>query len=124
MTYFLKSSFLALLLVLTNFSVAQEKGDRLVKKMPFQPMFSFGTSYYSFQGDIMGPSTNSLVANMGYKAGFRFNVAKRLDMSFLFSNNSFYESNEIKSFESNVDAVGMHVGYSLDSVLIQGRMSP
>ena len=43
--------------------------------MPFQPMFAFGTAYHSFQGDIMGPSTNTLLGNIGYNAGMRLNIS-------------------------------------------------
>ena len=124
MTQFLKSFFLILFLISANFLFGQEREDVEIKKMPFQPMFSLGTAYYSFQGDIMGPSTNSLVANMGYKAGIRFNVLEKLDLSLVFSNNTFYESNDNNQFESNVDAIGLHLGYSLDSIFSNGRVSP
>ena len=86
MNQFLKKAFVLFVLV-SSISVFAQKGnyDR-EPSMPFQPMFSFGTAYFSSQGDIMGPATNSLLGNMGYRAGMRLNISDNIDASLLFSN--------------------------------------
>ena len=124
MNQFLKKAFV-LFVLFSSISVFAQKGnyDR-EPSMPFQPMFSFGTAYHSFQGDIMGPATNTLLGNMGYRAGMRLNISKNIDASLLFSNTSFYEKNDEASFKSDVDAIGLHLGYTLNSVFKQSRISP
>jgi len=125
MNQFLKNVFLLFVLLSTTSAFAQKGNYDIKQTMPFQPMFSIGTAYYTFQGDIMGPKTNSLVANMGYKAGMRFNISEKLDISLLFSNNNFYEKNDDAKFESNIDAIGLHLGYTLNSLFSkQSRISP
>ncbi|MBT3612612.1 MAG: outer membrane beta-barrel protein [Flavobacteriales bacterium] len=124
MNQFLKQA-LVLCALISSISVFAQKGNYDVEPiMPFQPMFSFGTAYHSFQGDIMGPETNSLLGNMGYRAGIRLNISQNVDASFLFSNTSFFEKNEDASFESNVNAVGLHFGYTLNSAFKQSRINP
>jgi hypothetical protein len=124
MNQFLKKALLLCALISSS-SVFAQKGNYDVEPiMPFQPMFSFGTAYHSFQGDIMGPTANSLLGNMGYRAGMRLNMSENVDASLLFSNTSFFEKNEAASFESNVDAIGLHFGYTLNSAFKQSRISP
>ena len=124
MNQFLKK-VLVLCALISSASVFAQKGNYDVEPiMPFQPMFSFGTAYHSFQGDIMGPTANSLLGNMGYRAGMRLNMSENADASLLFSNTSFFEKNEAASFESNIDAIGLHFGYSVNSVFKQSRISP
>ena len=124
MNQFLKKAFL-LFILFSSISVFAQKGnyDR-EPSMPFQPMFSFGTAYHSFQGDIMGPTTNTLSGNMGYTSGMRLNISENLDASLLFSKTSLFEKNDDASFKSDVDAIGLHVGYALNSVFKQSRISP
>jgi len=124
MNQFLKKA-LVLCALISSTSVFAQKGNYDVEAtIPFQPMFSFGTAYHSFQGDIMGPESNSLLGNMGYRSGIRLNLSENVDASLLFSNTSFFEKNEAVSFESNVDAVGLHFGYTLNSVFKKSRISP
>jgi len=124
MNQFLKKA-LVLFALMSSASIFAQKGNYDVEPiMPFQPMFSFGTAYHSFQGDIMGPTANSLLGNMGYRAGMRLNMSGNADASLLFSNTSFFEKNEAESFESNIDAIGLHFGYALNSVFKQSRISP
>jgi opacity protein-like surface antigen len=126
MNQFLKKA-LVLCALISSASVFAQKGNYDVQlTMPFQPMFSFGTAYHSFQGDIMGPSANSLLGNMGYRAGMRLNISENVDASLLFSNTSLFEENreDNTGFESNVDAIGLHFGYALNSVFKQSRISP
>ena len=124
MNQFFKKALVLCALISSAYVFAQ-KGDYDVEPtIPFQPMFSFGTAYHSFLGDIMGPSTNSLLGNMGYRAGMRLNLSGNTDASLLFSNTSIFERNEDLSFESNIDAIGVHFGYTLNSILKQSRISP
>ena len=124
MNQFLKKALLLCALI-SSASVFAQKGNYNVEPiMPFQPMFSFGTAYHSFQGDIMGPTANSLLGNMGYRAGMRLNLSEYVDASLLFSNTSLFEENDDESFKSNVDAIGLHFGYVLNSVFKQSRISP
>jgi len=124
MNQFLKKAFI-LFAIISSISIFAQKGNYDVEPtIPFQPMFSFGTAYHSFQGDIMGPETNSLLGNMGYRAGMRLNLSENVDVSLLFSNTSFFEKNEDASFKSNVDAIGLHFGYTLNSIFKQSRISP
>ena len=124
MNQFLKKALILCALISTTSVLAQKGNYDVEQTIPFQPMFSFGTAYHSFQGDIMGPESNSLLGNMGYRAGIRLNISQNVDASLLFSNTSFFEKNEDASFESNVDAVGLHFGYTLNSVFKKSRISP
>ncbi len=93
-------------------SFAQKGNYDLEPQVPFQPMFTLGTSYYTFQGDITGPKTGSLVNHMGWHAGIRFNVLRDLDVSLLHATVSLDENNrEGQAFRSNVNKTGLHVDY-------------
>ena len=124
MNQFLKKAFVLFALISSTYVFAQKGNYDLEPTIPFQPMFTFGTAYHSFQGDIMGPKTNFLLGNIGYRAGIRLNILQNVDASLLFSNTSFFEKNEDASFESNVDAIGLHFGYTVSSVFKQSRISP
>ncbi len=124
MNQFLKKALVLCALISSAYVFAQKGNYDVEPTIPFQPMFSFGTAYHSFLGDIMGPSTNSLLGNMGYRAGMRLNLSGNTDASLLFSNTSIFERNEDLSFESNIDAIGVHFGYTLNSILKQSRISP
>tara|TARA_B100000902_G_scaffold398906_1_gene467457 strand:- start:564 stop:2534 length:1971 start_codon:yes stop_codon:yes gene_type:complete len=123
MNQFLKNVFV-LFVLFSSISLYAQKENDDAELTPFKPMFSFGTAYHSFQGDIMGPTTNSLLGNMGYRAGMRLNILNNKDVSLLFSNTSFFEKNEDESFESNVDIIGLHVGHTFNSVFKKSRVSP
>ena len=125
MNYFLQKISVLIFILFSSIFVFAQKGnyDRELS-MPFQPMFLFGTAFHSFQGDIMGPATNTLLGNMGYRAGMRLNISENVDASLLFSNTSFYERNDEANFKSDVDAIGLHLGYTFNSVFKQSRISP
>ena len=111
MNQFLKKAFV-LFVIFSSISVFAQK-DNYDKEslMPFQPMFSFGTAFHSFQGDIMGPSTNVLLGNMGYRAGMRLNISENIDASFLLLFTEFFEKiDENNKFKSDIDAIGLHLG--------------
>ena len=94
MNQFLKNVFVLFVLFSSISIYAQKENDDVELTMQFKPMFSFGTAYHSFQGNIMGPVTNTLLGNMGYRAWVRLNISKQQDVSLLFSNASFYEKND------------------------------
>jgi sulfur carrier protein ThiS len=54
----------------------------------------------------------------------RLNISKKQDVSLLFSNTSFYEKNDEDSFKSDVDAIGLYLGYTFNSVFKKSRISP
>ena len=64
-------------------------------KAPFQPMLSFGTSSYLFQGDIVGPKKNFLMGNQGYHFGAKMNLTDNLDLTFLIGNGKLNETNDV-----------------------------
>ena len=116
MNQFLNKIFLLFILFSVNILFAQDVMNSTNRSTDFKPMFLLGAGYYTFQGDIVGPETNSLVANVGYKSGIRFNVGENLDLSLTFSTNSFYESNDNLEFESDIDAIGINLGYTFSKV--------
>ena len=116
MNQFLKKAVILFVLFSSISVFAQKESHEKDLSMPFQPMFAFGTAYHSFQGDIMGPSTNTLLGNIGYKAGMRLNISENIDASFLFLFAELFEKNDNAEFESDVDAIGLHLGYTLNSV--------
>lgn len=93
---------------------AQDINYEIEPKKLFQPMFTLGSGYHSFQGDIVGPETSNLIGNIGYNAGMRLNLQENLDLSFLFSFVSFFEENENDNFKSDVNSIGLHLDYNLN----------
>ena len=124
MNQFLKKVLTLFVSLYTISALAQNVMSDKGQLMPFQPKFSFGTAYHSFQGDIQGPVTNTLLGNIGYRAGMRLNILANTDISVLFSNTSFYEKNSLNSFRSNMDAIGLHLGYTFNSLIKRSRISP
>ncbi len=114
MKILLQRIFFILIVTCCFNSFAQKGNYSLEDSTPFQPMFILGTSYYSFQGDIMGPKSNSLLGNIGYRAGMRLNMLNNLDLSLVFSNASFYEDNKISSFKSSFNSIALIFDYEID----------
>ncbi len=121
MNQFLKGVATFLFLVATVVAFAQSSDE---DAMPLKPMFSVGTDYHTFQGDIMGPETNSLLGNIGYKAGMRLNISEKFGASLIFAKNSFYEKNDSEKFEANLDAIGIHLGYAFNPLFKKSRIYP
>jgi len=61
----------------------------------------------------MGPQTNTLLGNMGYNAGVRFNLSLNIDAVLQFSENSFYEANATNNFTSDISSISAKIGYSM-----------
>jgi len=88
-------------------------------------MFSLGSSYYNSLGDIRGPNGNYLLGNMGVNTGIRMNIAKDLDLSFLFTSNAkLYEKSELQSFETDLNSIGFTLDYTLSNLLNKSKLSP
>lgn len=107
----------------SSYSFAQKGYYDQELEMPFQPRFTLGSGYYSSQGDIKGPKANSLLGNLGFKAGMRLNIANNTDVSLLFSDFKLSETAENK-FSSEVNTIGLHLDYTLNSIFKQTRISP
>ena len=68
--FFQKIIILVLCIASTN-AFTQENTE---VKNPIKSMFTLGTGFYSFQGDIVGEESNYLSGNIAYNAGMRFNI--------------------------------------------------
>ena len=120
--YLLK--FSVFLFLFSSVTIFAQKGYYDIEEsMPFQPMFSIGSGYYSFQGDIQGPKANLIGgSNIGFNAGIRLNMSENFDMSLIFSSFSLSEDNSV--FKSDVDGVGLHCDYTISSLIKNSRLSP
>jgi len=120
--YLLK--FSVFLFLFSSVTIFAQKGYYDIEEsMPFQPMFSIGSGYYSFQGDIQGPKANLIGgSNIGFNAGIRLNMSENFDMSLIFSSFSLSEDNSV--FKSDVDGVGLHCDYTISSLMKNSRLSP
>jgi len=88
-------------------------------------MFSIGSGYYSFQGDIQGPKANLIGgSNIGFNAGIRLNMSENFDMSLIFSRFSLSEEDPSNKFSSNLSAVGLQCDYTLAGLMKKSRLSP
>ncbi|MDC0204798.1 outer membrane beta-barrel protein, partial [Flavobacteriales bacterium] len=106
-----------------SYSFAQKGYYDQDLEMPFQPRFTLGSGYYSSQGDIVGPKANSLLGNIGFKAGMRLNVAKNTDISLLFTDFKLSETSSEK-FSSELNSVGLHLDYTFNNIFKGSRVSP
>ena len=95
-------------------------------KAPFQPMLSFGTSSYLFQGDIVGPKKNFLMGNQGYHVGAKMNLTDNLDLTFLIGNGKLNETNDVvdTSFSSDVKTAGLGLRYSFNNISQNSKLTP
>ena len=77
--FFQKIIILVLCIASTN-TFSQENTE---VKNPIKSMFTLGTGFYSFQGDIVEDESNYLSGNIAYNAGMRFSISDNVDLSFL-----------------------------------------
>ena len=120
--YLLKFSFL--LFLFSSVTIFAQKGYYDIEEsMPFQPMFSIGSGYYSFQGDIQGPKANLIGgSNIGFNAGIRLNMSENFDMSLVFSKFSLDEDNSIDQFSSELSAIGLQCDYTIAALMKKSRL--
>ena len=86
--FFLKISIL--LLCFVSFSVFSQENNSQASKSetpnkPLKSMFTLGSGFYSFQGDISNQETSYLSGNIAYNAGMRFFINDNIDFSVLFT---------------------------------------
>jgi len=125
MNQFLKHLFTLLILVSSTFVYAQDLDFDLEKKKPFNPKFTLGTGFYTLTGDIQNEESGFLRGtNPGYNAGMKFGIANNLDLSFLLMKSTFKSNNDLDEFKSEVDGMGLHIGYSVNQLFKQSRVSP
>jgi hypothetical protein len=125
MNQFLKYLFTLLILISSTFVYAQDLDFDLKKKKPFNPKFTLGTGFYTLTGDIQNEESGFLRGtNAGYNAGMKFGITNNLDLSFLFMKSTFQSINVIEEFKSEVDGMGLHIGYSVNQLFKQSRVSP
>ena len=122
--YLLK--FSVFLFLFSSVTIFAQKGYYDIEEsMPFQPMFSIGSGYYSFQGDIQGPKANLIGgSNIGFSAGIRLNMSENFDMSLIFSRFSLSEEDASNNFSSELSAVGLQCDYTLAGLMKKSRLSP
>ncbi len=125
MNQFLKHLFTLLILVSSTFVYAQDLDFDLEKKKPFNPKFTLGTGFYTLTGDIQNEKSGFLRGtNPGYNAGMKFGITNNLELSFLMMKSTFSTDNGAESFSSEIDGMGLHIGYSVNHLFKQSRISP
>jgi len=118
MNQFLKKA-LVLFAVISSTSVFSQDQENL-----FNPKFTLGSGLYTLTGDIQSESSGFLKGIAGFNAGMKFELANNLDLSFLFIKTSFTANNEIEKFSSDVDGFGLHLGYTVNQIFKQSKISP
>lgn len=125
MNQFLKYLFTLLIIVSSTFVYSQDLDFDLEKKKPFNPKFTLGTGFYTLIGDIQNEESGFLRGtNPGYNAGMKFEVTNNLELSFLMMKSTFSTVNVNESFDSEIDGMGLHIGYLVNQLFKQSRISP
>ena len=125
MKKYLQQISVFIFLFISSYSYSQKGYYDLEESMPFQPMFSLGSGFYNFQGDIEGPKSNLIGgSNIGFNAGMRLNMSKDFDVSLIFSRFSLSEDNGEQSLSSGLSTVGLHCDYIISSLMKKSRLSP
>ena len=125
MNQFLKQLFTFCFLVSSTFVFSQDLDIDLEKKKPFNPKFTLGTGFYTLTGDIQSDESGFLKGTSpAYNYGMKFGITNNLDLSFLLMKSTFQANNDIAEFKSEVDGMGLHIGYSLNQLFKQSRISP
>jgi len=94
-------------------------------------MFTLGTGFYSFQGDIVGEESNYLSGNIAYNAGMRFNINDNVDLSFLitgpldlFEQYTDEDGNIIKFNSTLLRSFGAQLDVDFDNIFKNSRIHP
>lgn len=122
--YLQQISFFIFLFISVH-SYSQKGYYDIEESMPFQPMFSLGSGFYNFQGDIEGPKSNFIGgANIGFNAGIRLNMSEDFDVSLIFSSFSLAEDDGVQKLNADLSSVGLHCDYIISSLMKKSRLSP
>ena len=124
MNYFLKKVVILFFLVSSVNIFAQDDSLGEKQKKPFQPKFTLGSGIYTLTGDIQNEESGLLKGKAGFNAGMKFDLSNNLDVSFLVIKTSFSGTNELEKFSSDVDGFGLHLGYTVNQLFKQSRLSP
>ena len=127
MNQFLKQLFTFCFLVSSTFIFSQDLDVDLEKKKPFNPKFTLGTGFYTLTGDIQSDEAGFLKGTSpGYNAGMKFGLSDNIDLSFLLMKSTFQANNSAlgEGFSSEIDGMGLHIGYSVNQLFKQSRISP
>jgi len=116
MNQFFKKAFVLFALISSVSVFAQDQ--------PFSPKFTLGSGFYTLTGDIQNENSGFLKGIAGFNAGMKFELVNNLDLSFLFVKTSFAANNEIEKFSSDVDGFGLHLGYTVNQIFKQSKISP
>lgn len=125
--FFQKIIILVLCIASTN-AFTQENTE---VKNPIKSMFTLGTGFYSFQGDIVGEESNYLSGNIAYNAGMRFNINDNVDLSFLitgpldlFEQYTDEDGNIIKFNSTLLRSFGAQLDVDFDNIFKNSRIHP
>ena len=124
MNYFLKKVVVLFILVSSVNLFAQDDSLGEKQKNPFQPKFTLGSGIYTLTGDIQNEESGLLKGKAGFNAGMKFDISDNIDLSFLFLKTSFSGDNGLEEFSSDVDGFGLHLGYTVNQLFKQSRLSP
>ena len=116
MNHFFKKAFVLFALISSISVFAQEQ--------PFSPKFTLGSGFYTLTGDIQNENKGFLKGIPGFNAGMKFDLKNNFDLSFLFIKTSFAANNEIEKFSSDVNGYGLHLGYTVNQIFKQSKISP
>ena len=118
MNQFLKKAFVLSVLFssISVFAQNQEKS--------FNPKFTLGSGFYTLTGDVQSEESGFLKGIAGFNAGMKFDITKNIDLSFLLIKTSFSATDEDENFSSDVDGLGLHLGYSLNQIFKQSKITP
>jgi len=117
MNQFFKKAFVLFALISSISVFAQEQ--------KFSPKFTLGSGFYTLTGDIQNnESTGFLKGIAGFNAGMKFELSNNLDLSFLFIKTAFSADNGIEEFKSDIDGFGLHLGYTVNQIFKQSKVSP
>ena len=116
MIQFLKKAFVFFALISFTSVFAQEQ--------QFSPKFTLGSGFYTLTGDIQNENTDFLKGIAGFNAGMKFELTNNLDLSFLFLKTAFSAENGSEKFKSDIDGFGLHLGYTVNQIFKQSKISP
>jgi hypothetical protein len=124
MNHFWKKVIILFTLVSSANLFAQDGNFVKKQEKPFQPKFTLGSGIYTLTGDIQNQKAGLLKGKLGLNAGMKFDLSNNLDLSFLFIKASFSANDEVENFSSDIDGLGLHLGYSVNQFFKQSKISP
>jgi len=120
MSQFLKKAFILFAIISSTSVFSQDQEN------PFNPKFTLGSGLYTLTGDIQSESLGLLNGSrVGFNAGMKFELSDNIDVSLLMIKTTFSaKNNNNESFSSDVDGFGLHLGYTVNQIFKQSKISP